>query len=94
MRTRYRNRRPSCSPSISRRTEFRRCVRFALSSTSASHVLNDWGTTLPQRLESLRRISQLVPDPVPGGDPAGFDAALAELADRVGRLAPRLSAAS
>jgi hypothetical protein len=38
---RYRNRRPSCSPSISRRTEFRRCVRFALSSTSASHVLND-----------------------------------------------------
>ena len=35
-----------------------------------------------------------VPDPVPAGDPASFDAALAELADRVGRLAPRLAAAS
>jgi protein-tyrosine-phosphatase len=35
-----------------------------------------------------------VPDPVPAGDPAAFDAALAELADRVSRLAPRLAAAS
>jgi protein-tyrosine-phosphatase/DNA-binding HxlR family transcriptional regulator len=34
-----------------------------------------------------------VPDPVPAGDPASFDAALAELSDRVERLAPRLSAA-
>jgi protein-tyrosine-phosphatase len=31
-----------------------------------------------------------VPDPVPAGDPAGFDAAIADLSDRVGRLAPRL----
>jgi ArsR family transcriptional regulator, arsenate/arsenite/antimonite-responsive transcriptional repressor / arsenate reductase (thioredoxin) len=33
-----------------------------------------------------------VPDPVPAGDPAGFDATVAELSDRVGRLAPRLAA--
>jgi len=32
-----------------------------------------------------------VPDPVPAGDPASFDAALAELTHRVERLAPRLS---
>jgi len=35
-----------------------------------------------------------VPDPVPAGDPASFDAALAELSQRVERLAPRLLAAS
>jgi ArsR family transcriptional regulator, arsenate/arsenite/antimonite-responsive transcriptional repressor / arsenate reductase (thioredoxin) len=35
-----------------------------------------------------------VPDPVPAGDPASFDAALAELSHRVERLAPRLAAAS
>jgi protein-tyrosine-phosphatase/DNA-binding transcriptional ArsR family regulator len=35
-----------------------------------------------------------IPDPVPAGDPGSFDAALAELADRVGRLAPRLAAVS
>jgi ArsR family transcriptional regulator, arsenate/arsenite/antimonite-responsive transcriptional repressor / arsenate reductase (thioredoxin) len=35
-----------------------------------------------------------IPDPVPVGDPGSFDAALAELADRVGRLAPRLAAVS
>ena len=35
-----------------------------------------------------------VPDPVPAGDPGSFDAALAQLADRVGRLAPRLAALS
>jgi protein-tyrosine-phosphatase len=29
-----------------------------------------------------------VPDPVPAGDPASFDAALADLSHRVGRLAP------
>jgi protein-tyrosine-phosphatase len=35
-----------------------------------------------------------VPDPVPAGDPASFDAALADLGRRVGRLAPRLAATS
>ena len=35
-----------------------------------------------------------VPDPVPAGDPASFDAALAELSCRVERLAPRLAATS
>jgi ArsR family transcriptional regulator, arsenate/arsenite/antimonite-responsive transcriptional repressor / arsenate reductase (thioredoxin) len=35
-----------------------------------------------------------VPDPVPAGDPASFDAALAELSDRVERLVPRLAATS
>jgi ArsR family transcriptional regulator, arsenate/arsenite/antimonite-responsive transcriptional repressor / arsenate reductase (thioredoxin) len=33
-----------------------------------------------------------VPDPVPAGDPASFDAALAELSHRVERLVPRLAA--
>jgi ArsR family transcriptional regulator, arsenate/arsenite/antimonite-responsive transcriptional repressor / arsenate reductase (thioredoxin) len=35
-----------------------------------------------------------VPDPVPAGDAASFDAAVADLSDRVGRLAPRLAATS
>jgi hypothetical protein len=35
-----------------------------------------------------------IPDPVPAGDAGSFDAALAQLADRVGRLAPRLAAVS
>jgi protein-tyrosine-phosphatase len=35
-----------------------------------------------------------VPDPVPAGDPASFDAALAELSNRVEHLAPRLAATS
>ena len=35
-----------------------------------------------------------IPDPVPTGDPASFDAALAELSHRVQRLAPRLAAVS
>jgi protein-tyrosine-phosphatase len=35
-----------------------------------------------------------IPDPVPAGDPASFDAALTRLADRVERLVPRLVAAS
>jgi ArsR family transcriptional regulator, arsenate/arsenite/antimonite-responsive transcriptional repressor / arsenate reductase (thioredoxin) len=35
-----------------------------------------------------------VPDPVPAGEPGSFDAALAELSHRVGRLASRLVAAS
>ena len=34
-----------------------------------------------------------VPDPVRAGDPASFDAALAELSHRVGSLAPRLAPA-
>jgi protein-tyrosine-phosphatase/DNA-binding transcriptional ArsR family regulator len=33
-----------------------------------------------------------VPDPVPAGDPASFDAALNDLGGRVGQLAPRLTA--
>lgn len=32
-----------------------------------------------------------VPDPVPSGDPAAFDAALADLDDRIGRLAAHLT---
>ena len=35
-----------------------------------------------------------VPDPVPAGDPAGFDAAVADLSRRVQRLAPHLEAIS
>ena len=35
-----------------------------------------------------------VPDPVPAGDPASFDTAVADLSDRVGRLAPRLAVTS
>jgi len=35
-----------------------------------------------------------IPDPVPAGDPDSFDAALAQLADRVERLALRLAAVS
>jgi protein-tyrosine-phosphatase/DNA-binding HxlR family transcriptional regulator len=35
-----------------------------------------------------------VPDPVPAGDAASFDAAIAELSHRVERLAPRLAATS
>ena len=34
-----------------------------------------------------------VPDPVPAGDPASFDAVLAELSHRIERLAPHLAAA-
>jgi len=34
-----------------------------------------------------------VPDPVPSGDSASFDAALADLTGRISRLAPRLTAA-
>jgi ArsR family transcriptional regulator, arsenate/arsenite/antimonite-responsive transcriptional repressor / arsenate reductase (thioredoxin) len=35
-----------------------------------------------------------IPDPAPVGDPASFDAALAELSHRVDRFAPRLAATS
>jgi ArsR family transcriptional regulator, arsenate/arsenite/antimonite-responsive transcriptional repressor / arsenate reductase (thioredoxin) len=47
-----------------------------------------------EELSGLAEVHWSVRDPVPGGDPAGFDAALAELAAWVGRLAPRLSATS
>ena len=47
-----------------------------------------------EELGGLAAVHWSVRDPVPGGHPAGFDAALAELAAWVGRLAPRLSAAS
>ncbi len=47
--------------------------------------------------EELGRAAALhwsIPDPVPAGDPGSFDTALTQLADRVGRLAPRLAAVS
>jgi ArsR family transcriptional regulator, arsenate/arsenite/antimonite-responsive transcriptional repressor / arsenate reductase (thioredoxin) len=47
-----------------------------------------------EELGGLAVVHWSVPDPVPAGDPGSFDAALAELADRVGRLAPRLAAVS
>jgi ArsR family transcriptional regulator, arsenate/arsenite/antimonite-responsive transcriptional repressor / arsenate reductase (thioredoxin) len=47
-----------------------------------------------EELSPLAPVHWSVPDPVPAGDPASFDAALAELAGRVERLAPRLAAAS
>jgi ArsR family transcriptional regulator, arsenate/arsenite/antimonite-responsive transcriptional repressor / arsenate reductase (thioredoxin) len=47
-----------------------------------------------EELGDLAAVHWSVPDPVPAGDPGSFDAALSELAERVGRLAPRLSAAS
>jgi protein-tyrosine-phosphatase/DNA-binding HxlR family transcriptional regulator len=47
-----------------------------------------------EELGGLAVVHWSVPDPVPAGDPASFDAALTELADRVRRLAPRLAAAS
>ena len=47
-----------------------------------------------EELGALAVVHWSVPDPVPAGDPASFDTALAELSDRVGRLAPRLAAAS
>jgi protein-tyrosine-phosphatase len=47
-----------------------------------------------EELGGLAAVHWSVRDPVPGRDPAGFDAALAELAAWVARLAPRLTAAS
>jgi protein-tyrosine-phosphatase len=47
-----------------------------------------------EELGTLAAVHWSVPDPVPVGDPASFDAALAELAGRVRRLAPRLAAVS
>jgi ArsR family transcriptional regulator, arsenate/arsenite/antimonite-responsive transcriptional repressor / arsenate reductase (thioredoxin) len=45
-----------------------------------------------EELGGLTAVHWSVPDPVPAGDPGSFDAALAELADRIGRFAPRLMA--
>jgi ArsR family transcriptional regulator, arsenate/arsenite/antimonite-responsive transcriptional repressor / arsenate reductase (thioredoxin) len=45
-----------------------------------------------EELGGLAAVHWSVPDPVPAGDPDSFDAALNELASRVGRLAPRLAA--
>jgi ArsR family transcriptional regulator, arsenate/arsenite/antimonite-responsive transcriptional repressor / arsenate reductase (thioredoxin) len=47
-----------------------------------------------EELAEAAAVHWSIPDPVPAGDPASFDAALAQLADRVGRLAPRLAAVS
>ena len=47
-----------------------------------------------EELGELAVVHWSVPDPVPAGDPGSFDAALADLADRVTRLAPRLAAIS
>jgi ArsR family transcriptional regulator, arsenate/arsenite/antimonite-responsive transcriptional repressor / arsenate reductase (thioredoxin) len=56
----------------------------------------------PRHISDVRHDGDLVitvcdlvrPDPVLAGDPASFDAALAELSRRVERLAPRLTAIS
>jgi ArsR family transcriptional regulator, arsenate/arsenite/antimonite-responsive transcriptional repressor / arsenate reductase (thioredoxin) len=45
-----------------------------------------------EELGDLVAVHWSVPDPVPAGHPGRFDAALAELADRVERFAPRLAA--
>ena len=47
-----------------------------------------------EELAEAMTVHWSVPDPVPSGDPASFDAALTQLSDRVGRLAPRLAAVS
>jgi protein-tyrosine-phosphatase/DNA-binding HxlR family transcriptional regulator len=47
-----------------------------------------------EELAEATAVHWSVPDPAPAGDPGSFDAALAQLADRVGRLAPRLAAIS
>jgi protein-tyrosine-phosphatase len=47
-----------------------------------------------EELAEATAVHWSIPDPVPAGDPGSFDAALAQLADRVARLAPRLAAVS
>jgi protein-tyrosine-phosphatase/DNA-binding HxlR family transcriptional regulator len=47
-----------------------------------------------EELAEAAAVHWSIPDPVPAGDPGSFDAALAQLADRVARLAPRLAAVS
>jgi protein-tyrosine-phosphatase len=46
-----------------------------------------------EELGQLVAVHWSVPDPVPAGDPASFDTALAELSHRVERLVPRIRAA-
>jgi protein-tyrosine-phosphatase/DNA-binding HxlR family transcriptional regulator len=47
-----------------------------------------------EELPGLAAVHWSVPDPVSAGDPATFDAVLAELVRRVGLLSPRLAAVS
>jgi ArsR family transcriptional regulator, arsenate/arsenite/antimonite-responsive transcriptional repressor / arsenate reductase (thioredoxin) len=47
-----------------------------------------------EELAETTAVHWSIPDPVPVGDPASFDTALVQLADRVSRLAPRLAAVS
>ena len=47
-----------------------------------------------EELAEAAAVHWSIPDPVPAGDPGSFDAALTQLADRVGRLVPRLAAVS
>ena len=47
-----------------------------------------------EELSGQAAVHWSVPDPVPAGDPASFDAALANLSHRIDRLAPRLAATS
>jgi protein-tyrosine-phosphatase/DNA-binding transcriptional ArsR family regulator len=47
-----------------------------------------------EELAEATAVHWSIPDPVPAGDPGSFDMALAQLADHVGRLAPRLAAVS
>jgi protein-tyrosine-phosphatase len=44
-----------------------------------------------EELGTLAAVHWSVPDPVPSGDPASFDAALEELSSRITRFAPRLT---
>jgi protein-tyrosine-phosphatase/DNA-binding HxlR family transcriptional regulator len=46
-----------------------------------------------EELGPVAAVHWSVPDPVPAGDPGSFDAALADLSQRVGRLATRLATA-
>jgi len=45
-----------------------------------------------EELGAAAAVHWSVTDPVPAGDPAGFDAALEEISRRVAVLAPRLAA--
>jgi protein-tyrosine-phosphatase len=47
-----------------------------------------------EELSETSAVHWSIPDPVPAGDAGSFDAALAQLADRVGRFVPRLVAVS
>jgi ArsR family transcriptional regulator, arsenate/arsenite/antimonite-responsive transcriptional repressor / arsenate reductase (thioredoxin) len=47
-----------------------------------------------EELAEATAVHWSIPDPVPAGDPGSFDAALAQLTDRVARFVPRLAAVS